>query len=117
MFLQRRGQVIMTIELLDTEEAQAEDPVEVQVSLLPSSALSWAVLSPTALTLLMLTPHITVTQSWSRLQLCGQLKAYPYESQSSSRTLACLFPPLSSWCLLGSLCACYSDVRMHSTFL
>lgn len=32
MFLQRRGQVIMTIELLDTEEAQAEDPVEVQVS-------------------------------------------------------------------------------------
>lgn len=61
MFLQRRGQVIMTIELLDTEEAQAEDPVEVQVSLLPSSALSWAVLSPTALTLLMLTPHITVT--------------------------------------------------------
>uniref|UniRef100_A0A8C6WD05 Paired amphipathic helix protein Sin3b n=1 Tax=Nannospalax galili TaxID=1026970 RepID=A0A8C6WD05_NANGA len=30
MFLQRRGQVIMTIELLDTEEAQTEDPVEVQ---------------------------------------------------------------------------------------
>lgn len=33
----------MTIELLDTEEAQAEDPVEVQVSL-PLSALSCAVL-------------------------------------------------------------------------
>lgn len=31
MFLQRKGQVIMTIELLDTEEAQSEDPVEVQV--------------------------------------------------------------------------------------
>lgn len=30
MFLQRKGQVIMTIELLDTEEAQSEDPVEVQ---------------------------------------------------------------------------------------
>ncbi|KAM6168751.1 paired amphipathic helix protein Sin3b isoform 2-T2 [Erethizon dorsatum] len=30
MFLQRTGQVIMTIELLDTEEAQTEDPVEVQ---------------------------------------------------------------------------------------
>uniref|UniRef100_G3VPS9 Paired amphipathic helix protein Sin3b n=1 Tax=Sarcophilus harrisii TaxID=9305 RepID=G3VPS9_SARHA len=30
MFLQRKGQVIMTIELLDTEEAQTEDPVEVQ---------------------------------------------------------------------------------------
>lgn len=40
MFLQRRGQVIMTIELLDTEEAQAEDPVEVQVSLLPLSGVS-----------------------------------------------------------------------------
>lgn len=39
MFLQRRGQVIMTIELLDTEEAQAEDPVEVQVSLRLLSAL------------------------------------------------------------------------------
>ncbi|TRZ16256.1 hypothetical protein HGM15179_010835 [Zosterops borbonicus] len=30
MFLQRKGQVIMTIELLDTEETQTEDPVEVQ---------------------------------------------------------------------------------------
>ncbi|KAM5238667.1 paired amphipathic helix protein Sin3b [Ctenodactylus gundi] len=30
MFLQRKGQVVMTIELLDTEEAQTEDPVEVQ---------------------------------------------------------------------------------------
>lgn len=40
MFLQRRGQVIMTIELLDTEEAQAEDPVEVQVRLLPLSGVS-----------------------------------------------------------------------------
>ncbi|XP_036702972.1 paired amphipathic helix protein Sin3b isoform X2 [Balaenoptera musculus] len=30
MFLQRKGQVIMTIELLDTEEAQTEDPLEVQ---------------------------------------------------------------------------------------
>ncbi|XP_036878101.1 paired amphipathic helix protein Sin3b isoform X3 [Manis javanica] len=30
MFLQRKAQVIMTIELLDTEEAQTEDPVEVQ---------------------------------------------------------------------------------------
>ncbi|KAK2087201.1 hypothetical protein P7K49_033108 [Saguinus oedipus] len=31
MFLHCKGQVIMTIELLDTEEAQTEDPVEVQV--------------------------------------------------------------------------------------
>lgn len=30
MFLQRKGQVIMTIELLDTEETQTEDPMEVQ---------------------------------------------------------------------------------------
>ncbi|XP_075467335.1 paired amphipathic helix protein Sin3b isoform X3 [Ascaphus truei] len=30
MFLQRQGQVIMTIELLDTEEVQSEDPTEVQ---------------------------------------------------------------------------------------
>ncbi|KAJ1085601.1 hypothetical protein NDU88_005731 [Pleurodeles waltl] len=30
MFLQRNGDVIMTIELLDTEETQMEDPVEVQ---------------------------------------------------------------------------------------
>ncbi|XP_006877178.1 PREDICTED: paired amphipathic helix protein Sin3b [Chrysochloris asiatica] len=30
MFLQRKGQVIMTIELLDTDEAQTDDPVEVQ---------------------------------------------------------------------------------------
>lgn len=41
----------MTIELLDTEEAQAEDPVEVQVSLLLLCALSCAVLSPAVLTL------------------------------------------------------------------
>lgn len=60
----------MTIELLDTEEAQAEDPVEVQVSLLPLSALSCAVLSPTALTLHTLPPHNIVAQSWSHLQLC-----------------------------------------------
>ncbi|XP_046527425.1 paired amphipathic helix protein Sin3b isoform X3 [Equus quagga] len=33
MFLQRKGQVIMTIELLDTEEAQTEDPVEVQLKI------------------------------------------------------------------------------------
>ncbi|XP_068090261.1 paired amphipathic helix protein Sin3b [Hyperolius riggenbachi] len=30
MFLQRQGQVIMTIELLDTEDVQNEDPAEVQ---------------------------------------------------------------------------------------
>ncbi|XP_070799467.1 paired amphipathic helix protein Sin3b [Pituophis catenifer annectens] len=30
MFLQRKDQVIMTIELLDTEETQTEDPMEVQ---------------------------------------------------------------------------------------
>uniref|UniRef100_A0A8D0BF34 Paired amphipathic helix protein Sin3b n=1 Tax=Salvator merianae TaxID=96440 RepID=A0A8D0BF34_SALMN len=30
MFLQRKDQVIMTIELLDTEESQTEDPMEVQ---------------------------------------------------------------------------------------
>lgn len=35
MFLQRKDQVIMTIELLDTEETQMEDPVEVQVILSP----------------------------------------------------------------------------------
>ncbi|KAG8594788.1 hypothetical protein GDO81_001327 [Engystomops pustulosus] len=31
MFLQRQGQVVMTIELLDTEDVQTEDPTEVQV--------------------------------------------------------------------------------------
>lgn len=31
IFLQRQNQVIMTIELLDTEDAQNEDPAEVQV--------------------------------------------------------------------------------------
>ncbi|XP_053558867.1 paired amphipathic helix protein Sin3b [Bombina bombina] len=30
MFLQRHGQVVMTIELLDTEDVQTEDPTEVQ---------------------------------------------------------------------------------------
>ncbi|KAG8594785.1 hypothetical protein GDO81_001327 [Engystomops pustulosus] len=30
MFLQRQGQVVMTIELLDTEDVQTEDPTEVQ---------------------------------------------------------------------------------------
>ncbi|XP_064197240.1 paired amphipathic helix protein Sin3b [Anguilla rostrata] len=30
MFIQRKGQVTMTIELLDTEEAQADDPLDVQ---------------------------------------------------------------------------------------
>lgn len=34
MFLQRKDQVIMTIELLDTEETQTEDPMEVQVILI-----------------------------------------------------------------------------------
>lgn len=31
MFLQNKGDVTMTIELLDTEEAQADDPLDVQV--------------------------------------------------------------------------------------
>ncbi|XP_044126256.1 paired amphipathic helix protein Sin3b [Bufo gargarizans] len=30
MFLQRQGQIVMTIELLDTEDVQTEDPTEVQ---------------------------------------------------------------------------------------
>uniref|UniRef100_A0A8D0D1L2 Paired amphipathic helix protein Sin3b n=1 Tax=Sander lucioperca TaxID=283035 RepID=A0A8D0D1L2_SANLU len=32
MFLQNKGRVTMTIELLDTEEAQADDPLDVQVN-------------------------------------------------------------------------------------
>jgi len=32
MFLQNKGHVTMTVELLDTEEAQADDPLDVQVS-------------------------------------------------------------------------------------
>lgn len=31
MFIQNKGDVTMTIELLDTEEAQADDPLDVQV--------------------------------------------------------------------------------------
>lgn len=31
MFIQNKGHVTMTIELLDTEEAQADDPLDVQV--------------------------------------------------------------------------------------
>ena len=31
MFIQNKGQVTLTIELLDTEEAQADDPLDVQV--------------------------------------------------------------------------------------
>lgn len=42
MFLQRKGQVIMTIELLDTEEAQTEDPVEVQVRTIALGSLPCA---------------------------------------------------------------------------
>lgn len=60
----------MTIELLDTEEAQAEDPVEVQVSVLPSSALSCAVLSPTALTLHTL-PHTSQCHSPAHIPNCA----------------------------------------------
>lgn len=32
MFIQNKGIVTMTVELLDTEEAQADDPLDVQVS-------------------------------------------------------------------------------------
>lgn len=32
MFIQNKSQVTMTIELLDTEEAQADDPLDVQVT-------------------------------------------------------------------------------------
>lgn len=32
MFLQNKGHVTMTVELLDTEEAQADDPLDVQVN-------------------------------------------------------------------------------------
>uniref|UniRef100_A0A8C7XXM3 Paired amphipathic helix protein Sin3b n=1 Tax=Oryzias sinensis TaxID=183150 RepID=A0A8C7XXM3_9TELE len=32
MFIQNKGQVTMTVELLDTEEAQTDDPLDVQVS-------------------------------------------------------------------------------------
>lgn len=31
MFIQNKGEVTLTIELLDTEEAQADDPLDVQV--------------------------------------------------------------------------------------
>lgn len=31
MFIQNKGQVTLTIELLDTEEAQGDDPLDVQV--------------------------------------------------------------------------------------
>lgn len=31
MFIQNKGIVTMTVELLDTEEAQADDPLDVQV--------------------------------------------------------------------------------------
>lgn len=31
MFIQNKGHVSMTVELLDTEEAQADDPLDVQV--------------------------------------------------------------------------------------
>lgn len=41
MFLQRKGQVIMTIELLDTEEAQTEDPLEVQVRTAALCSVPW----------------------------------------------------------------------------
>lgn len=34
MFIQNKGQVTMTLELLDTEEAQADDPLDVQVVML-----------------------------------------------------------------------------------
>lgn len=34
MFIQNKGHVTMTIELLDTEEAQADDPLDVQVKTL-----------------------------------------------------------------------------------
>lgn len=34
MFIQNKGIVTMTVELLDTEEAQADDPLDVQVSTL-----------------------------------------------------------------------------------
>uniref|UniRef100_A0A3B3VYU0 Paired amphipathic helix protein Sin3b n=1 Tax=Poecilia latipinna TaxID=48699 RepID=A0A3B3VYU0_9TELE len=34
MFIQNKGQVTMTLELLDTEEAQADDPLDVQVAML-----------------------------------------------------------------------------------
>ena len=32
MFIQNKGNVTMTVELLDTEEAQADDPLDVQVT-------------------------------------------------------------------------------------
>lgn len=32
MFIQNKGIVTMTVELLDTEEAQADDPLDVQVN-------------------------------------------------------------------------------------
>lgn len=31
MFIQNKGQVTLTIELLDTEEAQGDDPLDIQV--------------------------------------------------------------------------------------
>lgn len=37
MFLQNKGHVTMTIELLDTEEAQADDPLDVQVNTHPET--------------------------------------------------------------------------------
>uniref|UniRef100_A0A8C2X0C9 Paired amphipathic helix protein Sin3b n=1 Tax=Cyclopterus lumpus TaxID=8103 RepID=A0A8C2X0C9_CYCLU len=39
MFLQNKGHVTMTVELLDTEEAQADDPLDVQVNTLLQNGL------------------------------------------------------------------------------
>ena len=39
MFIQNKGQVTLTIELLDTEEAQADDPLDVQVQPCQGSSL------------------------------------------------------------------------------
>lgn len=40
MFLQNKGDVTMTIELLDTEEAQGDDPLDVQVQPKCSNGIS-----------------------------------------------------------------------------
>uniref|UniRef100_A0A8C2TRT2 Paired amphipathic helix protein Sin3b n=1 Tax=Coturnix japonica TaxID=93934 RepID=A0A8C2TRT2_COTJA len=83
MFLQRKGQVIMTIELLDTEETQTEDPVEVQVILLwpwrvPNSQNDGFLLKP-----VFLQRNLKKFRKWQ----CKQVRALRSEVKSSWKRL------------------------------
>ncbi|KYO41873.1 NACHT domain- and WD repeat-containing protein 1 isoform D [Alligator mississippiensis] len=89
MFLQRKGQVIMTIELLDTEETQTEDPVEVQhlanymeqyvgVEGAPSSQNDGFLLKP-----VFLQRNLKKFRKWQ----CKQVRALRSEAKSSWKRL------------------------------